>query len=595
MTSRGIFTIWAALWLALGTTTAAAQPTAPSEPGPSAPGETRAGVLRPEVEEAQGTCATPRQAWLQLLYWLQKGQNRWVPEEAARCLDTSQLGDPRLEGPQRAVMLKEVIDAMNARVDVDAVPTNPDYRDNDTGRHSYWEPRVEQSIGRDIYLVKDQRTGRWLFSAETVAKAPGLYPVTGYFQRYLPPWANMRILGIELWKYAAAVLLFLLARLVSFIVMLVLGRYARKLVRQSGLAYLDRLVDRAERPIALLVMVLLIYLCIPLLLLPIRINELAVVVIKAVSAYTGVWLSYRLIDVLTDYMVGKAAKTDSKLDDQLVPLVSKSLKLFVSVIGGIFILQNLSINVGSLLAGLGLGGLAFALAAKDTVANFFGSVMIFVDKPFQIGDWVVIGNTEGIVEEVGFRTSRVRTFYNSLVTVPNSLVTNAVVDNYGARRYRRYTTNLSVTYDTPPEKMQAFCEGIRAIIAAMPDMRKDYYLVEFKEFGDSGLVIMVYCFMVAGSWNHELRIRTNLNLEILRLAETLGVGFAFPTQTLHISSMAQPGDPIPGHSGPSQPEELAEVVRGFASGGTLGQPKGRVISGNYDCDAAPTRELGEHS
>jgi MscS family membrane protein len=334
-------------------------------------------------------------------------------------------------------------------------------------------------------------------------------------------------------------------------------------------------------------MALVFHISVPLLLLPIRFTTLAMLAIKATAAYAGVWLAYRLIDLLADYLLVKAEKTESKLDDQLIPLIAKTLKVFVSVVGGIFILQNLDVNVGSLLAGLGLGGLAFALAAKDTIANFFGSIMIFIDKPFQIGDWVVIASTEGIIEEVGFRTSRVRTFHNSLVTVPNAMITSTIVDNYGARKYRRYTTNLGLTYDTPPDKVEAFCEGVRAIIAGMPGMRKDYYLVEFREFGASSLVIMVYCFMIAKTWNEELRIRTHLNLEILRLAENLGVGFAFPTQTLHVSSLAQPGQSIPGHRGPENHAELAAIIAGFGPRGPLARPEGLTISHGYDCGTEP--------
>jgi MscS family membrane protein len=290
-----------------------------------------------------------------------------------------------------------------------------------------------------------------------------------------------------------------------------------------------------------------------------------------------------MIDVLALWMDAKADKTDTKLDDQLVPLNTKTLKVFVAVLGGIFVLQKLNVDVGSLLAGVGLGGLAFALAAKDTIANFFGSVMIFIDKPFQIGDWIVIGGVEGTVEEVGFRTTRVRTFYNSLVTVPNASITTNNVDNYGLREYRRYNTTLGLSYDTPVPKVQAFCEGVRALITGMPGMRKDYFLVEFHSFGDSTLNIMLYCFMICDDWNEELRIRTHLNLEIMRVAQELGVSFAFPTQTLHVDTLAASGGHNPSHSGPSADEELAAVVDGFAKEGKLQNYRGHKIADRYDC------------
>jgi MscS family membrane protein len=332
------------------------------------------------------------------------------------------------------------------------------------------------------------------------------------------------------------------------------------------------------------------YLGVPKLVFSIGLAHAATVATKALLAYSIVWLGYRLIDVLALWMDAKADATDTKLDDQLVPLITKTLKVFVAVLGGIFVLQNLNVDVGSLLAGVGLGGLAFALAAKDTVANFFGSVMIFIDKPFQIGDWIVIGGVEGTVEEVGFRTTRVRTFYNSLVTVPNGSIVNTNVDNYGMREYRRYTSTLGLTYDTPVPKVQAFCEAVRALISGMPGMRKDYYMVEFQSFGNSSLNILLYCFMICKDWNEELRIRTHLNLEIMRVAQELGVSFAFPTQTLHVDTLAELGGHNPSHKGPAKNEELAAVVDGFAKEGKLQKYRGDEIANRYDCGSEWERE-----
>jgi MscS family membrane protein len=312
------------------------------------------------------------------------------------------------------------------------------------------------------------------------------------------------------------------------------------------------------------------YLFIPWLHLSVRASEIAGVATTALAGYSAAWLAYRLVDVLTDWLIVKADKTESKLDDQLVPLLRTSLKVFIAVIGTIFVLQNMHVDVGSLLAGLGLGGLAFALAAQDTVKNFFGSLVVFIDKPFQIGDWVVIAGIEGTIEEVGFRTTRVRTFYNSLVTIPNAKLTDTPIDNYGARRWRRYVANLGLTYDTPPSRMKAFLEGVRAIILRLEGMRRDYFVVEFDKYGDSGLNVMVYCFMDVSDWNRELEVRTALNIEILNLAAELGVSFAFPTRTLHIESQAAPAQ-LPGRR-PLDDAQIAAIVRRYGSNGSADSP-----------------------
>jgi MscS family membrane protein len=525
----------------------------------------------PLLDEVRGTCSTPSQAYLQLLYWAKKDARK-----AALCFDTSKLAAPATEAPDLALRMLEALDAEELEIDRGYLPTTAGYTNADTGRSEFAAPNAPE------YRMRRVDDGRWLFTPESLRNIPESSFVKDLAER-LPNWFHSRFAGNELWKYIAIFLLILMALIVQRLVVFFIRTYLKRLVSKAKLSYLDRAVERADRPIGGLVMAVVFYVGIPKLAFSLSVSKVAAVGTKALLAYSVVWLGYRMIDVLALWMDAKADKTDTKLDDQLVPLITKTLKVFVAVLGGIFVLQNLNVDVGSLLAGVGLGGLAFALAAKDTIANFFGSVMIFIDKPFQIGDWIVIGNVEGTVEEVGFRTTRVRTFYNSLVTVPNASITTNNVDNYGLREYRRYNTTLGLSYDTPVPKVQAFCEALRALITGMPGMRKDYFLVEFHSFGDSTLNIMLYCFMICDDWNEELRIRTHLNLEIMRVAQELGVSFAFPTQTVHVDTLASSGGHNPSHSGPSEDKELAAVVDGFAKDGKLQKHRGYEIADRYDC------------
>jgi MscS family membrane protein len=146
----------------------------------------------------------------------------------------------------------------------------------------------------------------------------------------------------------------------------------------------------------------------------------------------------------------------------------------------------------------------------------------------------VVGDVDGTVEEVGFRSTRIRTFYNSLITLPNANLISAHVDNYGARRYRRWKTHLGVAYDTPPEKVDAICEGIRELVRCHPYTRKDYFHVYLNQFGAHSLDILLYVFFETPDWATELRERHRLGVDILRLAKNLGVEIAFPTQTLFL-------------------------------------------------------------
>jgi MscS family membrane protein len=303
--------------------------------------------------------------------------------------------------------------------------------------------------------------------------------------------------------------------------------------------------------------------------------------VKLLVSISAVWSAFRLVDIVYVLLMRKALKTSNRFDDLLVPMISKSLKVFVVVMGVIFSADNLNIDVTSLLAGLGLGGLAFALAAKDLLGNFFGSLTVLLDRPFQIGDWVVIGDVEGSVEEVGFRSTRIRTFYNSLITLPNAILTNTKIDNMGARRYRRMKSMLGLTYDTPHEKIDAFCEGIRALIRLHPYMRKDYYQVYFNQYNAASLDILVYVFWETPDWNMELRERHRFLLDILRLAKQIGVEFAYPTQTLHIKQDQGTTEPLAGQFNPAMTEADA-----FAIGRKEAES---IVEGTIGLNAKPGR------
>jgi MscS family membrane protein len=392
----------------------------------------------------------------------------------------------------------------------------------------------------------------------------------------LPPSLHGEVFGVEVWQLLALIGLVFVAFIIRKIIHFVVANRLRALGERLRQNWVLRFVDVFASPGATLAMAVLIRVTYPALGLPDFLENAMVVAVRVLFTLSIVWAAYRLVDVLAARLAEQAEATESKLDDQLVPLVRKSLKILVVLAGGLFILQNLDIDVGSLLAGLGIGGLAFALAAKDTVANFFGSLMIFIDRPFQIGDWIVVKGTEGIVEEVGFRSTRVRTFYNSVVSVPNMVFTDAHIDNFGRREYRRTFVTLNLTYDTTPEQMQAFVEGVRAIILNNSHTRKDYYEVHMSGFGAHSLDVMVYFFFKVKSWTEELAQRHNVYLEILRLARELGVEFAFPTQTLHVDHLAEPGAArnVP-EAKPLQ--ELAGVVRAFSPGGTSARPSGPFI------------------
>jgi MscS family membrane protein len=254
------------------------------------------------------------------------------------------------------------------------------------------------------------------------------------------------------------------------------------------------------------------------------------------------WFALRLVSNLTALWLLRAKHTETTFDDQLVPVVRKLGKVAVVIVGALLIVQNLGGQVGSLLAGLGIGGAALALASKDTIANLFGSIVVFVDRPFQVGDWVEIGEHEGTIEEVGLRVTRIRTFANSLITVPNSSLTTTPIENWSRMRKRRLKLTLGVTYDSTPAQLQAGVAAIREVLRGDERISQDFMLVNFTDFGPSSLDIFVYAFTLTTRWDEYMQIREELLLEFMRRFEQLGLSFAFPSQSLYIERVP-PGSP----------------------------------------------------
>jgi MscS family membrane protein len=388
-----------------------------------------------------------------------------------------------------------------------------------------------------------------------------------WLEQQMPSSLRGELLGVKYWHWLAMLVLIALGVVLDQAMLFIVHKMADSIARQRDLK-LDRDVRRASlRPIGFLAMGLLWWYGLDLLSFSFSTKAYVILsaAVKIVVGAAGIWAIYRLIDLLGGYLAAAAQKTESRYDDLLVPLLRKTLKIGVTVIGFVYVAEVFQLPVKTLLTSLGIGGLAIGFAAREVLQNFFGSITVLLDRPFHIGDWIRTGDVEGTVEGVGFRSTRVRTFYNSLITVPNGALLTAKVDNLGARRYRRISTKLSLTYDTPPEKIDAFCEGIREIIRQHPYTRKDYYHVYFNEFDDASLNVLLYCFHEAPDWGTELRERHRLFSDILRLAKQLEVEFAFPTQTIHLFQEAKDegsqDKPLPSDPGKVGREKAGEIIK----------------------------------
>jgi len=261
------------------------------------------------------------------------------------------------------------------------------------------------------------------------------------------------------------------------------------------------------------------------------------------------WIAFNLVDLIDIAIMRRVEESNSKLAAQLAPLIRKTFRIFVVIVFFLFIAQNVfGVNISAWLAGLGIAGLAISLASQDSVRNLFGSITVMLDKPFAVGDRINFGDVDGFVEEIGLRSSRIRTFTGHIVTIPNMRFIDGTVENISARPFLRRTLDVTITYDTPPEKVEEAVQIIKDILSA-EDMTAPFRLdqrpprIYFNEFNSASLNIGVsYWYFLSEELGHDwwgfLAFGETFNHRLLRAFNEAGIEFAFPTQTLYLA-----GDP----------------------------------------------------
>ena len=246
------------------------------------------------------------------------------------------------------------------------------------------------------------------------------------------------------------------------------------------------------------------------------------------------WTILRSVEFVGVKLKDRAAQTESKVDDGLIPFAIDLTKVLVYIFALIIILGNVfNVNITALVAGLGVGGVAIALASKESIENLLGSFTIFFDKPFAVGDVITLGGVTGKVEKVGFRSTRIRTFDKSIVTVPNKNVINTELDNLGVRPVRRVKFNIGLTYDTTIEQIKNIVNDIQKLVDDHPMTNEDGR-VRFLSFGASSLDIMVLYYVNSPEWENLIDTQQKINYSIIEIVNKHNSEFAFPSTSLYI-------------------------------------------------------------
>jgi MscS family membrane protein len=457
------------------------------------------------------------------LYFLREGS--FHPDSAAMTLNIQNPGSA--EAQEKAIALKQFLDGAGYFIDIDALPHDSNYVDSASRQHRF----VLLGAEPEIFLYKKGRG--WVYSWTTVQSIDKLHKRIYPFGtlKWLPQWSQKPFIGMRLWQFLGilifALFTFLLHKLLTQFIGSVLKSFLERVLKHE---HAMDFFTRVARPISLLILFVCLNAVFPVLQFSLGVNRWVVTAFQVMIPVYATLIALQVINLIMIFWGGKASITKNTVDDQLIPMVRNLLKGVVVIIAIVFILNRLQVDITALVGGVAFGTLAFALAAQDTIKNLFGSVVIFLDRPFQIGDWVIIGDSEGVVEEVSIRSTRIRTFANSLISIPNGNIASAAINNMGARVYRRFVTRLRLHYGTPPELIELYVEGLREIVRSHPGTRKDAFEVHFESMGEEALEVLVYVFFAAPNWTQELEGRQMLLISALELARRLGINFVFPNQ-----------------------------------------------------------------
>jgi MscS family membrane protein len=474
---------------------------------------------------------TPRDAVMLHYYYTE--EDSYYPKIAAKALNLD--GIKRKKGPDLAVKLKKILHGYAIVPRFKDISTDPDYVDSATGRQVYY-PFVSY---KNIYLEKIR--GNWKYSKETVGIIEEvyseLYPVDIYtYVNKLPAFFRFKLLfKMEIWQilslFVLVLVFFVLSKIMRLIVRYFIKFTFAKLLHKE---FVDKHFRAVVKTTANIISLSLVIMFVPLLELPISVHVVITLIYRVVLLLLFIALAFRLTDYTYDRLITYMKKRAQKVTLNLMPFFRTMFKTLLVIVGFLFIIVSLGFDIWPWLAGMSIGGLAVALAAQETIKNIFGSITILADRPFDVGDWIIYDNFEGTVEEIGIRSTTIRTFSDSVITVPNGKLMDVTINNMGLRHYRRFQTYLDVIYGTPVELLDGFVKGIEKLVQKHEFTRKDVHYIYLNNLASSSIQIFIRVWFTSKTWKDELRDRHIFISDILRLASALGIEFAFPTQSLYI-------------------------------------------------------------
>jgi len=352
----------------------------------------------------------------------------------------------------------------------------------------------------------------------------------------LHTFLNYTLLGYPIKPIVTSSVIFIATFLFKNMLTTLLLKPLRAISKHSDGDTWGRVADLCEAPLRLLIFFSGIYIALHTLPFP-RIEAFVKLVYRSALTFIIFWVLLLIVERFSNIFQLFSSKLGRDMNEDIQNFTTKSLRILVIILGVMAILQEWGVNVSAFVASLGLGGLAFALAAKDTVANLFGSVVIFSDRPFQVGDWVQTPDIEGTIEEIGIRSTKVRTFAQALVSVPNATFANAIITNWTRMGKRRIRMSIGLTYSTSIEQMQAIISDLETMLKTHPEVHPEVVIVRFDAFESSAMTILLHFFTLPTDMAPHLHVKESINFDIMRIVAKNGASFAFPSQSLYVESL----------------------------------------------------------
>lgn len=350
--------------------------------------------------------------------------------------------------------------------------------------------------------------------------------------RDLPPFIQTLIVRL-IQLILILLLIIILRRIMTWVVI----RPLRRVAKRTGFDYDDVILDSMMTPIRLLIIAIAISVSIQAFNVGDGVDGLFQVISRTLVIIALLLGLFKLVDILMPSSTRLGRVTGIQLDDRLIPFLRTTSKLVVIALGIVIVLQEWGYDVSGLVAGLGLGGLAFSLAAQDTVANLFGFAAIVSDNPFKVGEYIKTPDVEGIVEHVGLRSTRVRQLDQAVVYVPNNKLASSAILNWSRLSKRRMDYTLGITYDATSGELRVLLHRIREMLKVQELVDPDSVVVYFVEFGASSLDILIRCYIYLSDWGQFQAEKERLHLLVMDIVTELNMGIAFPSMSLYVESL----------------------------------------------------------